>query len=110
MSKARELITVTDIVRLTLKQAPEARNSDNTLYILVLKALGLQRGIDISSMSVLSFFMRMKELGIPSIETVGRCRRKIVELHPELAGNSTVEGHRMVNETVFRDYARKVNV
>lgn len=110
MSKAKELITVTDIVRLTLKDFPDARNNDNILYILVLRALGLQRGIDFSSMSVFSFLMRMKELGIPSIETVGRCRRKIVETHPELAGNDTVEGYRTVNETVFRDYARKVNV
>lgn len=107
MSKAKELITTTDLVRMMLKDHPETRNSDNRLYYMVIKNLGKQKGIDIESMSMPHFLLHMKEYKLPSIETVGRCRRKIVESHPELAGNSDVEAGRMMNEEVFRDYGRR---
>lgn len=98
--------TVTDMVKIILLKHPEARNSDNILYLYVLKEKGMQKGIDLESMSVISFFAKIKELGIPSIETVGRCRRKLVESYPQLAGNSTVEGYRTLNEEMFREYAK----
>ena len=106
MGKSRELQTTTELVLDILLRCPEARNSDNALYLQVLKVKGLEKGIDLEKMSVLSFFMKMKELGVPSIETVGRCRRKIVESYPQLAGNDTVEGFRRVNEETFKEYAR----
>ena len=110
VSKARDLHTTTDIVKGILERCPEARNSDNVLYLQVLKGIGLQRGIDLENMSVLRFFTKIKDMDVPSIETVGRCRRKIVETHPELAGNSTVEGYRTANEETYREYARQVMV
>lgn len=103
---SKELQTISELVEDILKRCPEARNSDNALYLQVLKEKGLQKGIDLENMSVLSFFMKIKELGVPSIESVGRCRRKIVEAHPELAGNDIVEGYRVTNERTFREYAR----
>lgn len=36
--------------------------------------------------------------------------RMILKQHPELAGNDVVEGHRSLNEEVYRDYARQVLV
>lgn len=104
------LHTTTDIVKSILKENPDARNSDNVLYLQVLKVLGERKGVSLENMSVLSFFLNIKEMGVPSIETVGRCRRKIVETHPELAGNDTVEGFRAANEEEFREYARQVMV
>lgn len=47
-----------------------------------------------------------KDFGLPTIESVGRARRKIVEKHPELSGNDEVEAHRTLNEEKFREYAR----
>lgn len=108
--KATELKTTTELVKYILEKYPNARNSDNELYIKVLQYVGEAKGINIDDMSVLSFFVRIKQLDIPSIETVGRCRRKIVETHPELAGNGDVEAGRILNEETFRDYARKVIV
>lgn len=104
------LKTTTELVKGILIRCPEARNSDNTLYLQVLKIVGEQKGISLENMSVLSFFIKIKDMGVPSIETVGRCRRKIVETHPELAGNDVVEGYRTVNEETFREYARQVMV
>lgn len=110
MGKSRELQTTTELVKGILERCPEARNSDNVLYIKVLNEYGKQKGIDLENMSIISFFMQMKELGVPPTKTVNRCRRKIVEKHPELAGNDTVEGFRTVNEETFREYGRKVMV
>lgn len=105
--KVDELRTTTDLVKHILESSPKARNSDNYLYYKVLQYIGSMNGIDIEHMPVLIFFLKMKEYKIPSIETVGRCRRKIVETHPELAGTDDVENGRMLNEEVFREYARK---
>lgn len=110
MAKHKELKTTTDIVKHILLHHPQARNSDNVLYLKVLTIMGMQNGIHISNMPVPVFFMHLKEYGFPSFETVGRVRRKVVETHPELAGNSTVEAQRILNEETFRDYARQVNV
>ena len=101
-----KLNTTTELVKHILQEHPETRNSDNALYIPVLNVYGKQKGINLENMSVLRFFMQIKDIGIPSIETVGRCRRKIVEAHPELAGNDVVEGHRTLNEETYREYAR----
>lgn len=110
MSKSKELQSTTELVKGILERCPEARNSDNVLYLQVLKVFGERKGVSLENMSVLSFFLNIKELRIPSIETVGRCRRKIVETHPELAGNDIVEGYRTANEETFREYAKQVMV
>lgn len=44
--------------------------------------------------------------GIPSIETIGRIRRKLAELNPELAGSETIRKHRKMAEEDFKEYAR----
>ena len=107
MNKSRELTTTQDMVKQVLEQSKDARNSDNYLYYRILKMVGMQHNIDIEKMSVPHFFLHMKEYGcFPAFETVRRTRQKIQAEHPELAGNSTVEGQRMMNEEVFREYAR----
>jgi hypothetical protein len=104
------LHTTTDIVKNILQECPDARNSDNVLYLKVLKVIGEEKGISLENMSVISFFMQMKELGVPPLKTVTRSRRKIVKAYPHLAGNDTVEGFRAANEEEFREYARQVMV
>ena len=103
MSKSKELKTITAIVKDVLEHDPKARNSDEYLYYKICEIVG-HRFIHLPFYQVI---MNRKEYGFPPFETVGRARRKLQETHPELAGNSTVEAHRMMNEEVFRDYARK---
>lgn len=105
-----KLKTVTEQVKEILQAEPSARNSDNVLYAFVLENVGKEKGLDINAMPVGTFLTLMKGFGIPSIETVGRVRRKVVETHPELAGTAEVEAGRTAQEEVFREYARKVNV
>ena len=102
--------TISNMVKGILQQKEECRNSDNELYIAVLRQVAGEKGIDINNMSVPTLFLRMSEYGLPSIESVGRARRKLQECHPELRANDTVEAYRMAQEEDFRDYARRVMV
>lgn len=106
MSKSKELQTITAIVKDILVNDPQSRNSDEYLYYKVCKSVGC-RFLHLPFSQVI---VNRKAYGLPSYESVGRARRKLQETHPELAGNSTVEAHRMLNEEVFKDYARKVQV
>ena len=96
----------TKIVKSILETNKQARNSDAYLYIEVCKAINPQ-AIHKPFVEVL---VDLKAFNLPSIETVGRCRRKVVENHPELAGDMNVEAGREVKETEFREYARQVMV
>ena len=110
MSKSKELYTTTKLVKQILIEDKRARNSDSFLYFKVLDTLGQARGIDIDSMAVTTFLLKMSELKFPCFETVRRTRQKIQQCHPELAANSNVEAQRIVNEEEYRDYARQVMV
>lgn len=101
---------ISNIVKNILQEKAECRNSDNELYIAVLRQVASEKGIDVDSMSVPTLFLRMREFGLPPIESVGRARRKIQECNPELRANDTVSGFRAVQEEEFIEYARKVVV
>lgn len=108
MSKSKELKTTTDMVKHILETVPMARNSDNHLYYWVCAMIGKQNGVDIHKMSMPMFLLHLKEYGFPQFESVRRTRQKLQAEYPELAGNDRVEGQRMLNEEVFRDYARGI--
>ena len=107
MGKLNELNNTTAMVKAVLMTHPQARNSDNYLYYEICKKIGHNHGIDIDKMFIPTFLLHLKEHGFPGFETVRRTRQKIQAEHPELCGSSTVEGQRLLNEEVFRDYARK---
>ncbi len=108
MNIAREIKNTNGLVLEILKQSPKARNSDNYLYYAVLVTLGKRNGIDLDKISVPHFLLHMKEFGVfPCFETVRRTRQKLQASFPELAACSEVEAERIVNEEVFREYARK---
>lgn len=104
------LKTTTDIVKAILIKNKDCRNNDNLLYYMVLKHVGKQNNIDIESMKMPTFLLRMKDYGFPGFETVRRSRQKLQAAYPELAANDTVSGYRAMKEEEYRDYARKVGV
>lgn len=97
---------ISNLVHEILINEPACRNSDNILYWRVLQVLGTEKGIDVSKMSVPTLLFHMREYGLPSIESVGRARRKIQEQNPELSAEDKVEGYRMLLEEEFREYAK----
>ena len=101
------LTKTTDLVYDILIHDTDARNSDDKLYVKVLEHYGDKLGVDFNRVSVTNFFNVYKRHSIPSIETVGRCRRKIQEEHADLMGNEEVTTGRHDREKAFRDYARK---
>ena len=102
-----ELRKTTDLVYDILIHDAAARNSDNELYCKVLEHYGRRMHVDFDRVSVINFFRLAKRNNIPSIETVGRCRRKLQEEYAELRADEYVERKRMKRETEFRSYARE---
>ena len=101
-----KLKKISDLVHELLINEPACRNSDNILYWRVLQTIGSRNGIDVEKMSVPTLLLHMREYGLPSIESVGRARRKIQENNPELCANDTVEAYREVLEEEYREYAK----
>ena len=106
MSKTTELKTTTALVKAILIEDKQARNSDSFLYFKVLKKVGFEKNIDIDSMSVTTFLLKLSNSPFPPFESVRRARQKLQAEFPELSGNREVQEHREANEAAFRDYAR----
>ena len=68
-----------------LQGCPETRDSDDALYIEIIREFGMER------MNVAEFFTKRKILGIPPFETVRRTRQKVQAEHPELKGQRAAE-------------------
>lgn len=100
------LKNTTDLVYSILQQDAATRDSDEALYCRVLDHYGKRLNIDFNRVSVVSFFRGVKGAGIPTIETVGRCRRKLQEQHADLMGTDKVTTARRDRETEFINYAR----
>lgn len=102
-----ELKKTTDLVYDILVHNAATRDSDNDLYVKVLEYYGTKLGVNFNRVSAISFFNYYRRYSIPSIETVGRCRRKLQEEYDFLRADEGVERERMKRETEFRDYARR---
>lgn len=98
----KEIKNTQKIVERVLRNYPDARNSDHILYARVCAELG----DDYKNISIVFAFMNRKALKLPNFETVGRCRRKLQNIYPELAGDAEVEYERSVKEEAFKEYAR----
>ena len=96
-----ELKNTTMKVRQVLATVPDARNSDNRLYVEVVRLID-QHVLRLPLAVVLN---NLKEYNLPTMETVGRCRRKLQAQFPELRADKTVEEFRSELEAEFREWA-----
>nr|DAP79986.1 MAG TPA: hypothetical protein [Caudoviricetes sp.] len=103
--KLGELETIQDIVKDILENEPQSRESDNILCYFVYKKIGKEKGVDIDKMTLPTFLFNMSRYKLPTIESIGRTRRKIVEQHPELSSSKKIKDARRTNEDTFRRYA-----
>lgn len=106
MKLSKELHKISKLVYHILKEDPFTRNSDSYLYLKVLLYVGKQKEINVKEMSIESFLIRRKELNLPSYKSVCRARRKVQAAHPELKCNAAVEEQKILNEMVYKNYAR----
>ena len=98
MTKLKELEPV---VKEILKQNPATRGDDDLLYLDVLDKME----VNLSDFSAESFLLNYRKLGIPTIETIGRCRRKIQEKDNSLKPTAEIVLKRKKLENSFYDYA-----
>ena len=82
-----------------LETKPNTRADD---YVLILEVL--KEYID-PNMSLATLLLHHAELGIPSIETITRARRKLQEQYPHLV-DADAKLIRKEEEKEFREYAK----
>ena len=87
------------LVEKALRDNVAAREDNYILYIEV-----LENYIHVDSVSFKDVCLHHVELGIPSLESITRCRRKLQEKFPELAGENRKV--RENEEQIFREYSR----
>ena len=98
MAKVRD---VAEVVKAILEKYPATRETDHLLYAYVLNHYGLSK---MTPYWVL--VQKIQDKAIPSIETVGRARRKAQELYPELQASKPVHEAR-INETAqYIDFSK----
>lgn len=105
----KRLKDLSNRVKNILEQNVSARNSDNVLYLHVLRSYGEEKGMDIDKMSVPMLLLHCKDMGLPSLESMGRARRKVQELYPELRADDNVQAMREEQEEAYRAFAREVH-
>lgn len=88
------------IVEEALIEEPATRGDNFLLYIAVLRKF-----ID-TKMSLEDVFNNHVILGIPALETITRCRRKLQEKNPQLR-NEKAEGVRANEEQEYIDYSHE---
>ena len=81
-----------------LETKPETRGNDYALILEVLKEY-----ID-TRISVETLLLHRVELGVPSLETITRCRRKIQTAFPHLV-DTEAKAIRKEDEEEFKQYA-----
>ena len=106
----KELKTTKAIVTHILERDVQARNSDNYLYVEVLKTIS-SRDFNLAPVEYMSLDHFFEWLGkencpYPGFETVRRARQKVQAEFPHLAASERVQEFRAENETAFREFAR----
>ena len=101
-----DLKAVSSLVKQILEENVSARNSDNVLYLEILRYYSSAKGVELYQLTVPDFLMKLEQKGFPAFETVRRSRQKVQATYPELAATGTVGAFRARNEKVYREFAR----
>ena len=97
-----ELRNTTKMVKYVLEKEPRTRNSDNLLWLEVIKLVN--QGVLRKPMA--EVLQNLNVYSLPSIETVGRCRRKLQAEHPELRAKKAVQECMDEREEEFRSWSK----
>lgn len=88
-------------VRKILKDEPATRGSDDLLYLILMR----QTLEDVENMKVSAFILNYRKWGFPSIESVGRVRRRIQAKNEALKPSREVQLLRKENEKSYYEYS-----
>ena len=93
-------------VKAILEAKPETRNSDNLLYLEVMKQIAKEIGEDIESVPMVTFIEQLSNSPYPPFESVRRTRQKVQAEHPELKADEVVQLFRTEMEFAYEDFVR----
>ena len=105
MAKEKLNIMAT-IVKEILKNKTKARDDDNVLYAYFLNSLGFS----VRRTSFWEITRRVVNGDLPSIESVGRVRRKVQELNPELVGTAEKRKIRYKAIDDYKEFAHQKEI
>ena len=88
-------------VKVILKNNPSTRGDDDLLYEYLLEDMN----VNLSSITARNFLLSYRKMGLPTIETVGRCRRKIQSKDETLKPTPDIVLKRRKLETSFYNYS-----
>lgn len=107
MKKNKETLeTMALKVKEILQKRPETRNNDRLLYCYYLNSTG----VSVKKNSYWDIATQVDLGKIPSIESLGRTRRKVQELNPELGPTTQVRKMRYRAEEDFKAFSRKKEI
>ena len=95
-------VKVEEILRNKLK----TRDDDNVLYAYFLNSLG----VSVRKTSFWEITRRVVNGDLPSMESVGRVRRKVQELNPELVGTAEKRKIRYKAIDDYKEFARQKEI
>ena len=95
-----KITQIEPLVEKALAYHPETRGDNFLLYVEVLKHF-----ID-TQLPLAYVFTHHKALGIPSLETITRCRRKLQELHPYLR-DEKADAIRRQEAGAYKNYSKR---
>ena len=88
-------------VRAILKNNPATRGDDDLLYSYLMKDMK----INLRDLTAQKFILSYRKMGIPTVETVGRCRRKIQAKDETLKPTPDIVLKSRKLETSFYNYS-----
>ena len=89
-----------------LRTKSNARDDDNVLYAYFLNSLG----VSVRRTSFWEIARRVVNGDLPSMESVGRVRRKVQELNPELIGTAEKRKIRYKAINDYKEFARQKEI
>lgn len=94
----KDLYTLQTLVSIALINYPETRRDDRLLTVCIYKLIG------VDTTGAFEDLMTNKDL--PSLESIGRCRRKLQEDHPDLRPPAEDQQLRMNMQAEYRCYVK----
>ena len=92
-------------VKQILKNVPASRASDDLLYVTLIEERLAGLGRSLERISAKDYLLHYRNYNLPTIESVGRCRRKLQEKDETLKPSEKVQLHRKEMQNSFVKYA-----
>lgn len=103
----KKLLKITELVKGILEENEETRDDDNLLWLEAIRETAYKRDcVYVLDWSIAGLMNNIRNLHLPTFESVSRARRKLQEKYPELRGEEKARKEREKREEIYKEYAR----